>query len=167
MKIVLQTSRLIIREFSTQDAQFIIKLLNTDGWLKYIGDRNVHSADDALKYIHKLNSYSIENGFGFWAVELKSTKNLIGLCGLIKRDELKHIDIGFAFLPIYTNQGFAFEAAQATLSFAYEQLKLDTIAAITVPANVSSIKLIEKLGLKFKSEILIDDELLNYYEKNL
>ncbi|MEY4875658.1 MAG: hypothetical protein RL708_807 [Bacteroidota bacterium] len=165
MKIIFETERLTIREFSTQDAQFIIKLLNTEGWLKYIGNRNIHSTNDALQYINKLNDYSQKNGFGFWAVELKSNKNLIGLCGLIKRDELEFIDIGFAFLPIYNNQGYAFEAAHATLNFANEKLEVKTIAAITIAENHSSIKLIEKLGLHYKKEITMDDELLMYYEK--
>jgi RimJ/RimL family protein N-acetyltransferase len=167
MKIIFETERLTIREFSTQDAQFIIKLLNTEGWLKYIGNRNIHSTNDALQYINKLNDYSQKNGFGFWAVELKNNKNLIGLCGLIKRDELEFIDIGFAFLPIYNKQGFAFEAAYATLNFAKEKLQIETIAAITIAENQSSIKLIERLGLHFKKEITMDDELLMYYEKSV
>ena len=166
MQKIFETDRLVIRSFTSQDAQFIIKLVNTQGWLKFIGDRNIHNVNDALIYINKLNDYYKKNGFGFWAVELKLNKNVIGLCGLIKRDELKCIDIGFAFLPIYTNQGYAFEAANATMNFAKEKLQLDKISAITVAENLSSIKLIEKLGLSFINEITMENEQLLYFEKS-
>jgi RimJ/RimL family protein N-acetyltransferase len=163
MKIIFETERLIVRQFSTQDAHFIMRLLNTDGWLQFIGDRQIHSVDAALQYIKKLNDYSTKNGFGFWAVQLKSTKNCIGLCGLIKRDELELVDIGFAFLPNYFGYGYAFEAAKATLSFAKNELLMESVCAITLANNFNSIKLIEKLGMNFQKVITMDDEVLNYY----
>jgi RimJ/RimL family protein N-acetyltransferase len=163
MKMIFETERLIIRQFSTQDAHFIMRLLNTEGWLQFIGDRGVHSTDAALQYINKLNNFYSENGFGFWAVEIKSTKNCIGLCGLLKRDELELADIGFAFLPHYCGNGYAFEAANATLNYAKTELLMSSICAITLANNFSSIKLIKKLGLHFHQVIIMDNEELNYY----
>ncbi|MEY2830180.1 MAG: hypothetical protein RIQ33_2038 [Bacteroidota bacterium] len=163
MKIIFETERLIIRQFSTQDAHFMMRLLNTEGWLQFIGDRGVHSTDAALQYINKLNNFYSENGFGFWAVEIKSTKNCIGLCGLLKRDELELADIGFAFLPNYCGNGYAFEAANATLNYAKTELLMPSICAITLANNFNSINLIKKLGLHFHKVISMDNEELNYY----
>lgn len=147
MAIIIKTERLILREITTSDWEFIIELLNTKGWIKYIGDRNMKDQKSALTYIEViLNGYKT-NGFGLWIVETNNTS--IGMCGIIKRDTLENPDIGFAFLPAYEGQGFAFESANATILFAKEKLNLSTILGITVPNNLNSIKLLKKIGLKY------------------
>ncbi len=133
------------------DAPFILKLLNEPSFLRFIGDKKVRTVQDAEQYILNgpVSSYN-RNGFGLCLVELKETHTPIGMCGLLKRDELPHADIGFAFMPDFWNKGFAYEAAAAVMNDARERLKLERILAITNQDNESSIKLLHKLGLKFE-----------------
>ena len=154
MKHILQTERLTIREFAYTDSSFTITLLNSPGWLQYIGDRNVHSEADAISYLQNgpLKSYN-ENGYGLWLIALTETDTPIGMCGLIKRDYLEHKDIGFAFLPEYSSKGYAYESAAAVLRYSRDTLGLPAIAAITIPINQSSIRLLQKLGFAYKQLI--------------
>jgi RimJ/RimL family protein N-acetyltransferase len=163
---ILETERLLLRELTWADAAFIVTLVNTPGWLTYIGDRNIKTEDQAKEYLINgpMKSYR-ENGFGLWLVELKETASSIGMCGLLRRDYLEHPDIGFAFLPAYNGKGFAFEAAVATLSYAKAQLNLSTICAITLADNRNSIKLLEKLGMNYIEPVLLpinNEELFLY-----
>lgn len=156
---ILQTERLIFREFTTDDAQFILELLNSPGWLRWIGDRGVHDLESARNYIlRRLQPSYLEWGFGFYKVELKSEGTPIGMCGLVKRPELECPDIGFALLPGYAGKGYGYEAAAATLNWAVTQLKLPRIAAITDPENEASIGLLEKIGLQFRECILFGEQ---------
>ena len=156
---ILKTDRLLLREYSLDDAPFIFELMNSEGWLKYIGNRNIHSLIDAEKYIemHYLSSYGI-NGFGAYIVELKETGESIGSSGLYKREQFEHPDIGFAFLPQFFNKGYAFEAVTATMNFARTTLNIETILGITLPTNHSSIKLLNKLGLKAIDRVKLKDD---------
>jgi RimJ/RimL family protein N-acetyltransferase len=148
MNYILETRRLTLRQFKNEDARFILELVNTPGWLEFIGDRNIHTEEDAINYLQNgpIKSYR-ENGFGSSMVELKDG-TAIGMCGILKRDCLENPDIGFAFLPVYIGKGYAFEMAKATLDHATHQLKLNTICAITDPNNKRSIQLLEKIGLR-------------------
>jgi Acetyltransferases, including N-acetylases of ribosomal proteins len=162
--IILSTDRLLLRKYTLEDASFIYKLMNSVGWLEYIGNRNIHSISDAEAYIekHYLSSYAI-NGFGAYIVELKETGTPIGSSGLYKREQFDFPDIGFAFLPDYFNKGYAYEAASATMDFAREALQFETILGITLPNNHNSIKLLNKLGLQTIDRIKLegnDEELL-------
>jgi len=150
MNYISDTERLKLRELTLGDAAFIVELVNSPGWIKYIGDRNIKTVEQAKEYLENgpLKSYK-ENGFGLWLVETKDNKKPIGMCGLLKRDYLDHPDIGFAFLPEFIRKGFGFEAASATVSLAKNQIKLHNLCAITMPGNHASIKLLEKVGLKF------------------
>ena len=148
---LLETQRLIIRELNVDDAQFILTLLNEPSFLRYIGDKKVRNLDDARRYILDGPVASYErHGFGLFRVELKDSHIPIGMCGLLKREELPDPDIGFAFLPDFWNRGYAFEAAAAVLNYARQRLKLDRILAIVNPDNDASIKLLQKLGFKFE-----------------
>ena len=159
MKQIIVTERLVLREVNINDADFILGLLNSKGWLQFIGDRNVRSLPDAEKYIADriVKSY-IDHGLGLYLVELKTSGTAIGLCGLIKRDTLDDIDIGFAFLPEYNGFGYAFEAAISTLQFAFESLEINRLVAITTPDNINSIKLLEKIGMQFEKKILFEEK---------
>lgn len=157
--IVLTTVRLQLREYTVEDAPFIYRLMNSEGWLEFIGDRQIKSVADAKAYIinHYLKSYAL-HGFGAYIVESKASGRPIGSCGLYKRDNLKHPDIGFAFLPEYFNKGYAFESAAALLDHARSNLKLDIFYGITLPTNQASIKLLKKLGLQDIDTIRMAEE---------
>lgn len=158
MSYILETARLRLREFTIDDTKFIIELLNSPGWLKYIGNRNVTTEEQAKTYLENgpLKSY-IENGFGLWLVEKKDDDIAIGMCGIIKRDILDHPDIGFAFLPYFNGKGYAYEIASQTLIYAKDKLNISKIAAITVADNGKSIKLLEKTGFIFTRTICLPD----------
>lgn len=153
---VLQTDRLHLCHLSTSDAPFIVELLNTPSWLAFIGDRGVKTLDDARDYILNgpIASYN-RFGFGLYLVKLAENQVPIGLCGLLKRETLEDIDIGFAFMPDYTRQGYGYEAASAVMTYARETLNLKRIVAITAPANQSSINLLERLGLRYETTITL------------
>lgn len=158
MKKVLETERLILRELNTGDAGFVLELLNTPAWIKFIGDRGVRTLDDAKNYIiQKFVSSYEANGFGLWLIELKDSGMSIGMCGLIKRNGLEDIDIGFALLPQYEGKGYGYESAAATLDIARNK-GIERIVAITVKYNSNSIKLLEKIGLRFEKMISLPND---------
>jgi len=166
MNYILETEQLKLREFTLTDTDFIVALVNSPGWLQYIGDRNIKTEEQARTYLENgpLKSYR-DNGYGLWLVEKKDDKTPVGMCGIINRDTLDNPDIGFAFLPEYCGQGYAFEVASATMAYAKNELKLPTIAAITVPENQRSINLLEKIGLTYQKHFSMPnstEELLLY-----
>lgn len=148
--IVLETDRLILRRIAVDDAAFILGLMNEPSWLQYIGDRGVRTLDDARDYILKgpVDMYG-RLGFGLYLVALKDSHTPIGICGLLRRDTLEDVDIGFAFLPGYWGQGYAYESASAVLAYGRRSLGLGRVLAITSPDNYRSIKLLEKMGFAF------------------
>ncbi len=149
----LVTDRLVIRRMttSTADVQFMLRLLNDPTWIRFIGDRGVRTEEDALRYLSTGPVPMYERlGYGLCIVESKESKRALGICGLTKRDYLDDPDIGFAFLPQHWGQGFAWEAASATLHHATGDLGVPRIVATTRPDNVSSQALLRKLGLQFE-----------------
>jgi RimJ/RimL family protein N-acetyltransferase len=157
--IVLQTERLILRGLNAKDAPFILTLLNEPSFLRFIGDKKVRTVEDAEQYIQTGPAASYErHGFGLCLVELKDAHTPIGICGLLKRDELPDPDIGFAFLPDFWNKGYAFESAAAVMNDARERLNLSRILAITNQDNESSIKLLQKLGLHVERVIKMSND---------
>ncbi len=153
--IIAETERLLISKVSLQDAPFFVELMNTPHWLKYIGDRNIRSVKDAEANLKNgiLKSYK-DNGFGFYKVLLKAENNrTIGTAGLIKREQLDDVDVGFGFLPEYEGKGFGFEASVEIMKLAKSEFKLKKVVAITNPDNHNSIKLLEKLGLVFEKRV--------------
>ena len=163
--IVLTTERLILRWLTLDDAAFILELLNDPAWLRFIGDKGVHSQDDSRDYLRKgpLAMYE-RHGFGLYLVERKDGRVPIGMCGLIKRDSLEDVDIGFAYLPAYRTQGYAYEAAAAVLVHGRSDFGLQRIVAITSPDNTRSIALLERLGMTFGRMVKLsaDDEVRLY-----
>ncbi len=155
------TERLTLSPLSEKDAAFVAKLLNTDGWIKNIGDRNIRSEKDACEYIQKVNS---NPHITYWIVKLKQEGLPIGLVTIIKRDYLPSKDVGFAFLPQFFHKGYAFEATKAVLLALVNSNGLEIILAISLPDNKSSIKLIEKLGLKFEKMINHENSILVVYK---
>ncbi len=164
----LQTPRLIMREFTKEDAAFIQELLNTEDWIKYIGQRNIHSEKDAIEFIEgRLRRGYAEHGFGFFCVELKSTGEKMGMCGLVKREGLENVDLGFAFLPRYAGKGYAFEGSQSVIEFAKTDFEMKTLDAITLFINKNSIGLLERLGFHFERNVVLEEEELMLFRKTL
>jgi len=142
-----------------EDASFIFKLMNSKGWLEFIGDRDIKNIEDAKNYI--TNNYLVsykKNGYGAYLLERKDDHSILGMCGLFKRPQLENTDIGFALLPEYFKKGYAYEAATAVLEFSINELKIERIKAITTFENKSSQKLLEKIGLHFEQPIIFDKE---------
>ncbi len=151
MNAVVQTERLVLRRLTTDDAPFILELLNDPAFLRYIGDKGVRTPADACRYIETGPMASYErHGFGLYRVELTDGGEPIGMCGLLKRDYLPDVDIGFALLPRYRSKGYTLEAASAVLAHARDTLGLRRVLAITSPDNVASIGLLEDLGFRFE-----------------
>jgi [ribosomal protein S5]-alanine N-acetyltransferase len=157
MKIVIETKRLFLQEFTTEDSAFILELLNTPDWIRFIGDRGVRTIEEAEQYLFNgyMKSYQT-HGFGFYKVVIKESNQPIGICGIIKRDYLEDVDIGFAFLPQFVGKGHGFEASRATLAYTFNTLKIKRVIAIVDPENVVSIGLIKKIGLVFEKMIYPD-----------
>ena len=151
---VLETDRLILRRLSLDDCEFILRLLNDPAWLRFIGDKGVRNLDDARNYIvtGPMSMYD-RVGFGLFLTERKSDGAPIGLCGLIKREALEDVDIGFAFLPGFRARGYGYEAAAAVLELGKSVFGLRRIVAITSPENDASIRLLGKLGLRFEKMV--------------
>lgn len=149
----LQTARLALRPFELSDADFIFALLNTPGWLQFIGDRQIRTQEDARHYLQEsiINNFK-NNGFGAFAV-INQQNERIGMCGLFKRDTLEFPDIGYALLPAFEGKGYAVEAAKAVLQWAQDDLKFTRILAITHPDNVRSSTLLNKIGLVYEQRI--------------
>ncbi len=167
--IILTTERLQIRPYTLEDAPFVLELLNTPQWLNNIGDRGIKTLADAEKYIEeKYFPMYEEYGFGGYVTEKIGTKEIVGTCGIYKRPDLDHPDIGFALLPKYAKQGYAFEAACAIKEYAIHTLKLGILYGITLPTNTNSIRLLEKLGFKNTDRIYLEgdpEELLLFTTK--
>lgn len=151
----LETERLRLRELEVgRDEAFLLELLNQQGFLKNIGDRGVRDLDGAARYVIEGPGASYaQNGFGLWCVEEKQTGKPVGMSGLIKRDVLEHVDIGYAFLETASGRGYATEAGAAVLAYGRDVLGLSTIVAITSPDNDASGRVLEKLGLEFQGMI--------------
>lgn len=156
---ILETERLLLRQLSTEDAEFILELLNEPSFIRNIGDRGVRTIDDANSYILNgpVASYA-KNGFGLYLVKLKETDESIGMCGLIKRDTLEDVDIGYAFLPRFWSKGYAVESARAVKEYARNAVGLKRIVAIVDPQNEDSIHVLEKIGLQFEKMVKLSED---------
>ena len=145
------TARLTLREITTADAPFILALTNEPSFIEHIGDRGLRTIADAERYIETSHwTQYATHGFGLWLVQLRDTGEPIGICGLLKRDSLPAPDIGFAFMPAYWSQGYAFEAASFVKALARDRFKAAQLLAIVNPLNAPSIRLLTRLGLTFE-----------------
>ncbi|MDJ1468535.1 GNAT family N-acetyltransferase [Cytophagaceae bacterium DM2B3-1] len=162
--IIIETPRLILRQLELEDDSFVLELVNTPSWLKFIGDRGVHTLEDARNYIRTgpMDSYS-RFGFGLLLISLKGENVPIGMCGLLNRDVLDDPDIGFALLPVYEGKGYAFEAASAVLQYTRNELEIKRIVAIVMRENQRSFSLLQRLGFSYEKDVILpysNEELL-------
>jgi ribosomal-protein-alanine N-acetyltransferase len=151
---ILETERLILRQMKVEDAEFIFELVNEAAFILNIGDKGVRTLEDARNYILNgpVASYA-KFGFGLYLVTLQETGEAIGICGLLKRDSLEDVDVGFALLEKFRRKGFAYESAAAVMEYGRNKLGLKRIVAITSPDNEGSIRVLEKIGLRFEKMI--------------
>jgi [ribosomal protein S5]-alanine N-acetyltransferase len=157
MPALIQTERLSLAPLTLHESDFIQELVNTKGWLEFIGERHVHSPEEALAYCQKIiDSPTVS----YWVVFLSETAVPIGIVTFIKRDYLAYHDIGFAFLPAYNGYGYAYEAAKAVLDAFRQHEDHEQMLATTVPENTHSIRLLTKLGFGFDKEIRVNDNRL-------
>lgn len=169
--IIAETNRLVLSKITLNDASFLLELMNTPGWLKYNGDRNVKTLEQATNHIksNQLKCYET-HGFGYYKIQLKDEDlKPIGTSGLLKRDHLEAVDIGFSLLPEYYRKGYGFEAASEIMNLAKNEFRIKTLCAITLPINQPSIQLLEKLGLSYQKTVkpFEDDKELLLFAKNL
>lgn len=156
---MINTERLHIRPFTIDDASFILALLNSPGWLKYIGDRKVYTLTAAEEYLReKLIPDYAKFNYGFFCCERLKDGVAVGMCGLTLRPYLDEPDIGFGFLEAHCGQGYALEAAQAVMQYAAEKLNIEKILAFTLPTNIRSIRLLKKIGLKEAGPFFVPGE---------
>ena len=162
MPSLLQTERLTLALLTLLDSEFIRALVNSKGWLDFIGERHVHSPEEARVYCQKIiDSPTVT----YWVVTQKEHGISIGIVTLVKRDYLDHHDIGFAFLPAYNGHGYAYEAAKAVLDTCWQQENYAQMLATTVPENTHSIRLLTKLGFRFDREIRVNDDRLLLFKR--
>jgi RimJ/RimL family protein N-acetyltransferase len=163
---VAETERLRVRWLNADDGEFIFALLNQPSWIQYIGDKDIKTLEDALRYIENgpVAMYK-RMGFGLYLIELRESGEPIGMCGLIKREALEDVDLGFAFLPTFWRKGYAFEAAAAVMCYGRKALGLRRIVAILSQDNDRSSRLLEKLGFSFEGVVRLQptDEDLKLY----
>jgi RimJ/RimL family protein N-acetyltransferase len=147
----LETPRLVLRRLEFDDAPFLVRLLNEPSFLSNIGDRGVRNVEDAHRYLREgpLMMYA-RYGFGLWHAAQKSDGAAVGMCGLLKRESLPDADIGYAYLPEFWGQGYAFEAAAAALEHGRQKFGLKRVIAIVSQHNAGSIRVLEKLGMSFE-----------------
>jgi RimJ/RimL family protein N-acetyltransferase len=165
------TPRLILRRFTESDAPFALALLSDPDWLRFIGDKGVRTVEDAGAYLRDgpITMYA-RFGLGLLCVDLKDSGQTIGMCGLIQRDGVADVDIGFAFLSELRGRGYAFEAASATLAYGHDSLGLKRIVGFTSPDNANSVRLLEKIGMQLEGTVTLPDsveELLLFASGNL
>ena len=158
MMIVLETERLRLGHLTVADAPFIFELLNEEAFLRNIGDKGVRDLEGARGYILNGPAASYDRfGFGLYRVELRETGAPVGICGLVKRETLEDVDIGFAFLSAHWGRGYAVEAAAAVKANARDDFGLKRLVAITVPDNQKSMRVLEKIGFRFERMIRLTE----------
>jgi RimJ/RimL family protein N-acetyltransferase len=150
----------MLEKLKVDDYDFILSLVNTKGWIENIGDRNIHSKDEAIEYINKI--LWTEN-FIYWVVRTRTGNTPIGIISLIKRTYLENFDIGFAFLPQFNNYGYAYEAAKAVLMMVSRLPAFKIVLATTLFSNKSSIKLLTKLGFRYEKENDTENQKMHIY----
>lgn len=156
-QVLIETPRIIIEPITLNDAAFFVYLVNSPGWLQFIGDRNIKDEAAARRFLENgfLRSYT-ENQFGYYIVRIKENQDPIGICGFLKKPSLENPDFGFAFLPNFGGRGYAYEACQAVLEYGFQTFGFDVLDAVTMPDNVRSIRLLHKLNFHMVRQVKAD-----------
>lgn len=154
MSTIIETERLVLRQLTADDAEFLIRLLNEPSFIANIGDRQVRNVVDAHRYV-ELGPAAMyrKHGVGLRVVVLKETHEPVGLCGLLKRDEIEDFDIGYAFLEEHWRRGYAYESARAVMKWARATLRLQRVIGFIAPHNDPSARVLEKLGFRYEKTV--------------
>ncbi len=152
--VVCTTQRLRLRHIELADAAFILHLLNEPAFIRFIGDKGARTLEHARCYIQQgpMTSYA-GNGFGLYLVEDKQSRESLGICGLVKRESLRDVDLGFAFLQMHWSNGYALESCRAVMRLSRDVLHIERVVAITIPDNLASISLLGKIGMRFERSL--------------
>lgn len=153
------TNRLLLYPVGLEDAEFIYKLVNTESWIRFIGDRNVTDIEAAKAYIKERMLPQFERlGYGNFVIMLKETKEKVGTCGIYDREGLEGVDIGYALYPTYEKNGYALEASSKMLDLAFNEFGLSKVSGITSKENIASRRLMDKLSLKEKGTVVLEND---------
>lgn len=156
---VFQTERLLLRPTSTEDAAFILALLNTPKWLRFVGDRNVGTVDEARTYIEERMLPQLRShGYSNYTMIRKADNAKVGCCGLYDREGLEGVDIGFALLPEFEKKGYAYEGAREIMRAAREVFNIQIVKGITSKDHIASQSLLKKLGMVCQDTVILPDE---------
>lgn len=157
-KQIVRTKRLVLREATLDDAEFILQLVNEPGWQRYIKQHSIDSLPKAREYIQQrlLSAYE-QHGYGLWLMQRTSDGAMLGMCGLVRRESLPEPDLGFAQLEQHCGQGYAQEAGEAVIQYATKHLLARTLLAITMPENERSIDLLLRLGFSYNADFIADE----------
>lgn len=156
---ILATHRLVIRELTVDDATFVLRLTNEPSFIANIADKGIRTLEDARSFLREGNwTNQARPGYGQFLVELKKDASAVGVCGLLYRDQHAMTDIGFAFLPEYWGSGYAVEAARALVDYGHSELGVESIVGLTSSDNAASIRVLEKLGMKFQKTVRMSDD---------
>jgi len=156
---VLETERLLLTRLSYDHCEFIIELVNEPSFKQFIADKDVHSLEDARRYLREGPIGSYERlGYGLFLVTVKEAGIPAGICGLVKREEFDDPDLGFAFLVRYRRNGYASESAGAVLEYGFGELGLGRIVAMADPDNAPSVRLLESLGFAYERKVRMPDD---------
>jgi RimJ/RimL family protein N-acetyltransferase len=154
---LIETERLLLRDCVPEDADVVLRLLNEPSFLENIGDRGVHTPKEAAAYLINgpIASYA-EHGYGMYMVELRKTGKPVGMCGLLRRTQFEHPDVGYAFFPEFWGRGFASEAASGVIEHARRTLGIGRVLGIVSPHNSASIQVLEKIGFTFQEPAVFE-----------
>jgi [ribosomal protein S5]-alanine N-acetyltransferase len=157
MHIIFETPRLTLRRFTQADAPVVQQLNSNPSVLKYLDEPLLETEEQALHILNTIILPQYKNNLGRWAIHVKTTNEFIGWCGLKYRQELDEIDLGYRLMQQHWANGYAFEAAKHSVDYAFQQLHLKTIVGRAHIENTASLKILEKLGMQFICEEIIDD----------
>ncbi len=163
---IFETPRLILRRFTEADAPLILQLNSDSEVVKYLHEPTLETVEQAKKIITDIILPQYKNNLGRWATHLKDTGEFIGWCGLKYRPEPDEIDLGYRFSQPYWGKGYATEAAKHTLDYGFTQLKLPLITGRAHIENIASLKVLEKIGMQFIEEGIVDNCPVKTYTKS-
>ena len=157
MHIILQTPRLILRQFTLDDAGLLLALNSNPEVLKYLHEPLLETEEQALHVLQNIILPQYKNNLGRWAIHLKATNEFIGWCGLKYLAELDEIDLGYRLMQEFWGKGYAFEAAKHTVDYGFNQLYLKKIVGRAHIDNAASLKILEKTGMQYIKDEVVDN----------
>ena len=160
---IFETPRLILRQFTELDAPLILDLNSSEDIVKYVHEPLLTTFEEAKHIILNIILPQYENKLGRWAMHLKANNEFIGWCGLKYIKESDEIDLGYRIKKQFWGQGYATEAARETLRYGFEILNIQLITGHAHIENIASIRVLEKIGMQFDREGIVDNYTLKTF----